>query len=92
LVVLAVVLVLAGCASSRRAETVRVPVEGNAWIGSIIPRLQRAGLRIAIPETWGASSFGTPMALLARAVRHRRDAADDHARRPRPETSTRATA
>jgi hypothetical protein len=68
LVVLAVVLVLAGCASSRRAETVRVPVEGNAWIGSIIPRLHRAGLRIAIPETWGASSFGTPMALLGSPV------------------------
>ena len=46
----------------------RVPVEGNAWIGSIIPRLHRAGLRIAIPETWGASSFGTPMALLGSPV------------------------
>ena len=43
---------------------VRVPQEGNAWIGSVVPRLHRAGFRIAIPEAWGASSFGTPMALL----------------------------
>jgi hypothetical protein len=63
-VVLATVLVVAGCASSKPAAKVMVPAEANAWIGSIIPRLHRAGLRVAIPQAWGATSYGTPIALL----------------------------
>ncbi|MGH3429290.1 MAG: hypothetical protein ACRDQZ_17270 [Mycobacteriales bacterium] len=35
----------------------RVPKEGNSWIGSIVPRLYRAGLSITISTAWTTSSF-----------------------------------
>ena len=45
-------------------EMVRVPKEGNAWIGSIVPRLHHAGLRITIPTTWYMSSIGGAIAII----------------------------
>ena len=64
-----VALLLSGCAGSPSADRgahamVSVPREGNSWIGSIVPRLHRAGLRIAIPAPWGASSFGSVSAMI----------------------------
>jgi hypothetical protein len=43
---------------------VRVPKEGNSWIGAIVPRLYRAGLRIAIPTAWSTSSYDGLAALI----------------------------
>jgi hypothetical protein len=71
----ALVLLTAGCldaggsaqpAPRRPPRTVRVPQEGNSWIGSVIPRLHRAGLRIAIAKPWRTSSFDGLSALIRR--------------------------
>jgi hypothetical protein len=69
LLVVAAALLTSGCAvwsNSGQAshEMVRVPKEGNSWIGSIVPRLHRAGLRIAIPTTWYMSSIGGAIAII----------------------------
>ncbi len=74
---LAAALLAAGCSgwsssghssppetSSAPTGMTRVPAEGNSWIGSIIPRIHRAGLRITIPAPWGTSSYDGPAPLI----------------------------
>jgi hypothetical protein len=67
LLVAAVVVVgAAGCLGSSSSSTtmVRVPREGNSAISSILPRIHHAGLRITIPATWWAGSFGGTGAII----------------------------
>jgi hypothetical protein len=61
-----VVAAAAGCAGSSNSTTtmVRVPREGNSWIGSILPRIHNAGLRITIPAAWGVGSFSGVVPLI----------------------------
>jgi hypothetical protein len=63
-----VIAAAAGCAGSSNSTTttttVRVPHEGNSWIGSIVPRIHDAGLRITIPAVWQAGSFGGVGAMI----------------------------
>ena len=71
LLIVAAALLTSGCtgwssSGQARHEMVRVPEEGNAWIGSIVPRLHHAGLRIAIPTTWYMSSLGGVSAIIRR--------------------------
>jgi beta-lactam-binding protein with PASTA domain len=47
---------------------VRVPQTGNSWIGSIIPRLHRAGLRVTIPTAWSLTSSDGPGAEIESPV------------------------
>jgi len=44
-------------------KTVLVPKEQNAWIGAVVPRLHRAGLRVSIPRPWSITSFDAPVAF-----------------------------
>lgn len=45
------------------SQTVLVPKLRNQWTGAVVPRLHRAGLRIAISTPWSMTSFDGPLAF-----------------------------